>query len=387
MSNIDIAAHIERLLFLHDTLVIPGLGGFTSSRTPASVDYATNTINPPAKTLTFSENLVTDDGILVEDIAHTYGLSLEEARRIVSEFVEKTQAALDQRDIVTLPGVGRLYKNYLQKIQFLPDATNFNTQSYSLPPLQFSPIARSREVNAAAETPATTAVAETATPLVPPMPPLPNPPTFDNNNYAPPRRSAGRFGLGIGIGLILCTAVFALWWWQYRKDRPVPPLSEQLSEMERAKPISALPEIAGIGQTPEPAGKPLPNSSPSLPELEDQDLDDVVSTDDAERRAVLERLKKEAEAAAPPPVTTKPQNTGQRHRQCVLIVATLSHPENADRLAAQLANAGYAVYDQPHARGRQVGISFYYTDPAEIERKKAELSQLTGEKSIFTKVK
>lgn len=387
--NIDIANHIERLLFLHDTLVVPGLGGFTATRTSASVDYATNTIHPPAKTLTFSENLATDDGILVEDIAHTYGLSLEEARRIVDEFVQQTQAKLDQRDIVNLPGVGRLYKNYLQKIQFLPDTTNFNAGAYGLPPLQFSPIARSRETAAAPEPASavatnTTPPAEVAAPLVPPMPPLPNPPSFDSTTPPPQRTSAGRFGLGIGIGLILCTAIFGVWWWQYRKDRPTPTLQEQLAEMEQAKPVSPLPDIAGLGQAAENAQKQQqPKTSPSLPEIEEPDLDDEVTANAEERRKALERLQKEDQRTT----TTKTQPAGQRSRQCILIVATLSNPENADRLAAQLQNAGYTVYEHQRGRGRQVGISFYYTDPREIEQKKAELQQLTGEKSIHVKAK
>ena len=83
----------------------------------------------------------------------------EEARRVVTEFVEQIQNLLNQREIVTLPNIGRLYKNYMQKIQFLPVANNFNAASYGLPPLQFSPIARSREV-----------IEPVVTPVEPPVP-------------------------------------------------------------------------------------------------------------------------------------------------------------------------------------------------------------------------
>lgn len=387
MNNIDIAHHIERLLFLHDTLVVPGLGGFTATRASANVDYATNTVHPPSKTLTFSENLVTDDGILVEDIAQTHGLSLKEARRLVEEFVQQTQAKLDQRDIVNLPGVGRLYKNYLQKIQFLPDTTNFNANAYGLPPLQFSPIARSRETPAAADTSSETVASaapasEAVAPLVPPMPPLPNPPAFDSRGLPPQRTSASRFGIGIGIGLILCTAVFGLWWWQYRKDQPVLSLREQMAEMEQAKPLSPLPDIAGLGQAVEKTSKQQPSRASSLPEIEEADLDDEVAANAQERRKALERLQQEDQLSL-----AKTQPTAQRSRQCVLVVATLSNPENAARLAAQLQNAGYTLYEFQHARGRQVGISFYYTDVGQIEEKKVELQQLTGEKSIYVKIK
>ena len=164
--QIDIPAHIEKLLFLHDALIIPGFGGFTATRTPASADYVGGSVAPPAKTLAFSENLTVDDGILVGDIAQTHGIALDDARKAIVDFVEKMQTLLQQREIVTLPGVGRLYRNYVQKIQFLPDSTNFNASSYGLPPLQFSPIARSREV---VEKPATEAVAGSASSTNPPV--------------------------------------------------------------------------------------------------------------------------------------------------------------------------------------------------------------------------
>ncbi len=383
--NVDIPAHIERLLFLHDTLVIPGLGGFTTARTSAAIDYATGTINPPLKTLTFSENLTVDDGILVEDIAQTYGLSTEEARQAVEAFVEQVQQRLDQRDIVSLPGVGRLYKNYLQKVQFLPDTTNFSANTYGLPPLQFSPIARSREMAGATEAGralTTTAAPEAAVePLVPPIPPLPNPPAFDNGSHLPARSSAGRFGIGIGIGLILCSVLLGLWWWQHRKDGAPATLREQLSEMERARPLSTLPEIAALRPTPESLQAPPPkNSATPPPDIEESDLDDEMAENSAERRAALERLQKESQQPGP-------QSPSSKSRRCVLIVATLSNPDNADRLVGQLGGAGYTVYERANPRGRQIGISFFYTDPSEIEQKKAELTRLTGEKNIFIKSK
>ncbi len=377
--NIDLAAHIERLLFQHDTLVLPGLGGFVATRTPASVDYATNTVHPPTKTLTFSENLSVDDGFLVEDVAQTYRLSVEEARCMVETFVEDIQRRLDQRDIVSINGVGRLYKNYLQKIQFLPDPTNFNTNAFGLPPLQFSPLARSREIEGDGKANDKSAIATGE--AVPPIPSLPSPPPVDSTAYMPTHTSAGQFGLGIGLGLILCSIVFGIWWWQSRKERPAPTLQDQISEMERAKPTSILPDIAGIGQpiAPEPTPKSQTPST-SLPEIDEPDLDDEVTAHAEERGAAFQRLQQEATSL----------ETSQRPaaaRQCVLIVATLSNPENADRLAATLEAAGYTVYDRPHARGRQVGISFSYTHPQEIEAKKAELVRLTNEKKIFVKSK
>ena len=55
--QIDIAQHIEQLLYNHDTLIVPGFGGFTSSKTPASVDYIGGVLTPPSKVLLLMRTL------------------------------------------------------------------------------------------------------------------------------------------------------------------------------------------------------------------------------------------------------------------------------------------------------------------------------------------
>lgn len=386
--QIDIANHIEKLLFLHDTLNIPGFGGFAASRTPAAVDYAGGAVTPPAKALAFSEDLAVDDGILTDDISKAHGISTEEAREAIRQFVEQMQAQLAQREIVSLPGIGRLYKNYVQKIQFLPDATNFNAGSYGLPPLQFSPISRSRDVvektaEVGTATNGSTSVA-TAVPApaaesakqptgVPPIPPLPAPPNFVSEPYSAPRSSATRFGTGIGLGLIICTALFGLWWWQYKKDqnniRSAPEMTDEPGL--NTTPLAVVPDIVKRGSDKD---KPT-QSKPAPVEREDQDLDDEVEQAAAARAVEVQRRQNETPAASKP--------TG---RLCVLIIATLSDQNNVERLIAKLEGAGYEVYHRQQ-RGHQVGISFYYTTPAEIDEKKAELIRFTGEKGVFVKTK
>ncbi len=218
--QIDIPAHIEKLLFLHDALVIPGFGGFTATRTPAATDFVGGTVNPPAKTLSFSENLTIDDGLLSADIADAHGLTIEDAAHSVEEFVEKMRNLLDQREIVTLPGVGRLYKNYVQKIQFLPDATNFNASSYGLPPLQFSPIARSRAVENTPETVpnSTPANSSSSQPYSAPTPP----PTMPEPTFAS-ERSGGGSGVSTALGIFLLLAALSagIWYWQHRQKTAI----------------------------------------------------------------------------------------------------------------------------------------------------------------------
>ncbi|MBL7798034.1 MAG: HU family DNA-binding protein [Saprospiraceae bacterium] len=375
--QIDFATHIEKLLFLHDTLTIPAFGGFTASKTPASVDYAGGTVAPPGKTLIFSDNLTTDDGILVDDIAKTHGISTEEAREAVRKFVEQIQQQLNQREIVTLPGVGRLYRNYVQKIQFLPDATNFHAGSYGLPPLQFSPIARSRDVT---EKPAPAAGNATSVTTPPPpvaaepvktaaIPPLPPPPNFVPEPYQAPRSSATRFGTIIGIGLILSTVAFGIWWWQFKKEQAAANPATEIQEDSQlsAAPLSGVTEIAKIAEKENAAKKQAVK-----PEAEEKDLNDEVEQAASARAAEHQRRQNEAPAVR------------EKGRTCILIIATLQDNNNAENLIAKLEGAGYDVYHRQQ-RGHQVGIQFRYTTQREIDEKREELIRFTGEKGIFVK--
>jgi cell division septation protein DedD len=349
--QIDIAAHIEKLLFLHESLVIPGFGGFTATRTPAVADYVGGTVSPPAKTLTFSENLTVDDGILVDDLTQSAGIQADEARELIAAFVEKTRQLLDQREIVTLPGVGRLYKNYMQKIQFLPDSSNFNTASYGLPPLQFSPIARSREVEKASETSTgTSTTSSTSQPpnnTTEPLSSLPLPPTPSVNTA---KDRSGGWGPALAILFLLAAIAFGVWFWKNRNHQ------------------KAIADKADIEKTVEAVKKE---------EVTPSNNDETPST-------VQEALEQSAAESANEKMKTAREQL--KARKCILVVATLQDQNNAERLQEMLRNANYDVYYLEKS-GYQVGIQFDYTDPSDVQKNVRELQKLTGEKQIWVKKK
>lgn len=342
--QIDIPAHIEKLLFLHDALIIPGFGGFTATRTPASADYVGGSVAPPAKTLAFSENLTVDDGILVGDVSQTHGISLDDARKTIADFVEKMQGLLDQREIVTLPGVGRLYRNYVQKIQFLPDSTNFNASSYGLPPLQFSPIARSREV---ADKPVTEPVSTTAAPLAntpyTPPPAEPYTPATGGN-------SRSRWGLAVGIIFLFVSLSIGIWYWQQRKKQALIAQRAQ-TEQEDTTP------------------KEEPVVAPPVKTKTETVTPDAQAAAEEKMKEAREQVTKDAEG-----------------RECILIIATLREKNNADRLVKMLKDDGHEVYFL-EKNGYQVGVKFNYTKVNEIQETINILSKLTGEDQIWIKKK
>ncbi len=376
--QIDIPAHIEKLLFLHDTLTIPGFGTFTATKVSATADYSGGTVTPPSKSLNFSENITTDDGILVNDVAVTTGVSSEEARRLVAEFVEKIQTQLSQREIVTLPAVGRLYKNYVQKIQFLPDTTNFSPESFGLPPLQFSPIGRSREVEKSQETqPPTPAVGSTfrttSTPAAPPASTVKTPPPVQTpETYTPASARSGGAGwaTALGIFLLFCALSGGYWLWQRQKDKLA---SANKDNTERT--ASPLPGPAKTNESPKKTEKPvLTEEKTETPANTQAELDKKVQESVAERtQAAREEI-------------SQAKTTPKGAHECILVVATLSEKANADRLEQMLKEEGFTVY-YLKKNGYQVGIRFYYNKISEVQDKMKTLQNLTGEKDIWIKKK
>ena len=191
--EIDVGAYIGDLLFDHNSVNIPGLGGFVARYKPAFSDQVQGELHPPAKGLNFNGNLVVDDGLLAEYIRDKHQLSLGEARQAVDDYVQKVREAIARREIVVFPKVGRLYKDYENNLQFLADGTNFNTDSYGLPIVHFYPVSR-------AERPA---VKPVATPKPPPRPAMKDMRTFFSRLFGN--------GLAVIIGLAVVVVVVAIY--------------------------------------------------------------------------------------------------------------------------------------------------------------------------------
>lgn len=376
----DIPGHIEKLLFLHDTLTIPDFGTFTATKTSATADYISGTVAPPSKSLTFSENLTTDDGILVNDVAITHGISTEDARRAIAEYVESIQGLLNQREIVTLPAVGRLYKNYVQKIQFLPDTTNFSPESFGLPPLQFSPITRSREVEKSPETPPPapavgSVIKKSATTAPPPsIPPaqtqLPAP-MLEPYTPAATRSGGAGWATGLGIVLLLCAFAGGYWLWRHQQDK-LAAVETDITE----RTANPLPGSGKTNELPKKAEKPIAKEEPVKPT--------AVENEAELDKKVKESIAEKTEAAREDSKTSKIAAKGSR--ECILVVATLREKANADRLEQMLKEEGFDVYFL-QKNGYQVGIRFQYNKMSEVQEKIAILKNLTGEKEIWIKKK
>ncbi len=81
----DISLHISSLLFEHECVVVPGLGGFVSNYSPARIHPVQHLFQPPSKTILFNPELKNNDGLLAKFIAENEKTSFYDALAIINE--------------------------------------------------------------------------------------------------------------------------------------------------------------------------------------------------------------------------------------------------------------------------------------------------------------
>lgn len=142
----DVAGHIRNLLFQHNCVVVPGLGGFVANYQPARMHPTSYIFNNPAKSIAFNVNLTANDGLLVNSLVTTEYLNIYDAEKCVSDFVAEAKALLTMGKTIKIPEVGRLVFDEELNLIFLPDpSNNLLLQSYGLRTIHAEPVLRSRE--------------------------------------------------------------------------------------------------------------------------------------------------------------------------------------------------------------------------------------------------
>ncbi|MFP4487889.1 MAG: SPOR domain-containing protein [Bacteroidales bacterium] len=137
----DLSPFIREMLFSHDCVILPGLGGFIGNYQPAGIDRESHTFTPPLKAISFNSNLDNNDGLLIGGISAKKGIGYAAARRMVEEYVSGIRTALSKGERVHMPGIGHLRLNDEGSLQFEPDNDiNFLLDSYGLEPFTREPV-------------------------------------------------------------------------------------------------------------------------------------------------------------------------------------------------------------------------------------------------------
>ena len=69
--------HIEQaigdLLLRHNCVIVPAFGGFVAEQLSAKIDYDKGVMTPPRKALLFNKQLVSNDGLLINEFSRSKG--------------------------------------------------------------------------------------------------------------------------------------------------------------------------------------------------------------------------------------------------------------------------------------------------------------------------
>ena len=135
--------YISELLFKHDCVIVPGLGGFVANYKPATIQPVQNTFSPPSKSISFNKNLNNNDGLLANLIAQKESVDFSVATKNIEDSVLLIHQDLKLKKRILLKDVGTLFLDNESRIQFDPqDTLNYLLGSYGLSVFQKQPIKR-----------------------------------------------------------------------------------------------------------------------------------------------------------------------------------------------------------------------------------------------------
>ncbi len=139
MTKLD--KHISDLLYEHECVIVPDLGGFLSSYTPSAIHAAQHLVSPPSKKIAFNVFLRQNDGLLANYIVQSESVTYPEALREIESYVALCNAALSEGKKCVIERVGVLTRDSESKIQFESFSNiNYLKDSFGLSPVQFIPV-------------------------------------------------------------------------------------------------------------------------------------------------------------------------------------------------------------------------------------------------------
>ena len=139
-----IAEAISDLLYVRDTVVVPGLGAFVKKPVSAQVNRVANYFTAPSCVVEFDDDLREDNDLIVNYIAGENDIPDDEARRLLAIFVSDCFNNLKEGKKVTLNGIGTLRYDWHSDIVLEQDASsNFNSDAFGLTDFTATPVVHS----------------------------------------------------------------------------------------------------------------------------------------------------------------------------------------------------------------------------------------------------
>lgn len=138
-----ISKYITELLFDFECVVVPGLGGFIVSDKPSSINRINHQFKPPFRKILLNTHLKANDGLLVNQLAASEGLSYKDAKSKVDGFVLSIFEKLENGESFTFSNIGTIHFDKEKNIVFNQDLKfNYNPDSFGLTGFVSPPVKR-----------------------------------------------------------------------------------------------------------------------------------------------------------------------------------------------------------------------------------------------------
>lgn len=142
---ISIAEAIADLLFVRDTVVVPGLGAFVKKPVSAEVNPVANYFTMPSSKIEFDSKRREDNDLVISYIAEKNNIPEDEARRLLVMFVSDCFNSMKSGKKVSLSQIGTLSFDWSNDIVFQQDETvNYNPDAFGLCDFTPTPIIQSK---------------------------------------------------------------------------------------------------------------------------------------------------------------------------------------------------------------------------------------------------
>ena len=144
-----IITHIERLLLVHDCVIVPKFGGFVLQTVSAVCNGEEHLFSPQRKEIVFNITLQHNDGLLSESYMQMYGVNYRKAQLMLEEDVDDMKAALQEEKRLSFGLLGSFSLGQEGQMIFHPGESDaFSVCSYGLAAFNFpqlKPILAERE--------------------------------------------------------------------------------------------------------------------------------------------------------------------------------------------------------------------------------------------------
>lgn len=139
----NIAKHIQDLLYRYECVILPEFGAFLSQKQSAFIDEGSNTLYPPKKVLSFNRQLVKNDGLLANYVAQAEKISYTDAVESIHQFALRLESILESDGQLELANIGRIFTSTEDTIHFEPfNNINYLTDSFGLENSKANPVTR-----------------------------------------------------------------------------------------------------------------------------------------------------------------------------------------------------------------------------------------------------